>query len=169
MRFSSRRLWNIQTIEHLEKWEITKELQVYKITSFVCWNATSVDILARALFFWIAFLHTVSTCSSNFSLVSVFMSDSFSHKFFYSIPALPWKQTLWGYKKQETENQSVPCLNTELKTICKMDEINRKTFLGGELFIKAISKLFVTSTEKYPSTVDRCICPTFLQTSRCVK
>ena len=49
-----------------------------------------------------------------------------------------------------------------------MDKINRKTFLGGELFIKAIRKLFVTSTEKYSFTVDRYICPTFLQTSRCV-
>ena len=38
-----------------------------------------------------------------------------------------WKQTIWGYKKQESEHQSVLCLNTELKTIFKMDKIDRKT------------------------------------------
>ena len=32
-----------------------------------------------------------------------------------------------GYKKQEIEHQFVLCLNTELKTIFKMDKINRKS------------------------------------------
>ena len=44
-----------------------------------------------------------------------------------------------------------------------------ENLFSGVLFIKAKRKLCVTSTEKYSSTMDRYICPTFLQTSPCVK
>ena len=50
--------------------------------------------------------------------------------------------------------------------IQKMVKINRKTF--WEYYSLKQNKLCITSTEKYFSTMDRYICPTFLQTS-CVK
>ena len=49
-----------------------------------------------------------------------------------------------------------------------MGKIIRIDFSGGVLFIKAIRKMGVTSTEKYSSSMDRYICPIFLQTLCCV-
>ena len=51
-----------------------------------------------------------------------------------------WKQRIRGYKKQETEHQSVLCLNTELKTVFKLIKLTEK-LLGGMLFNKTTYNL----------------------------
>ena len=44
---------------------------------FLCSNLIKDEILATALTFWLAFLHSPSTCSSKVSLLSIFIPKNF--------------------------------------------------------------------------------------------
>ena len=59
MRLFRRRLWNIQTNGRKEKWEVMNKLTI----RFLCSNIFKDEILATALTFWLAFLHSPSTSS----------------------------------------------------------------------------------------------------------
>ena len=57
-----------------EKWEVMNKLTI----RFLCSNLIIDEILATALTFWLAFLHTSSTCSLKVSLLSIFIPKNFS-------------------------------------------------------------------------------------------
>ena len=65
-------LWNIQTNGQWEKWEVMNELAIPSL----CSNLKD-EVLARALTFWLTFLHSPSTCCLKVSLLSFFIPKVF--------------------------------------------------------------------------------------------